>query len=143
MFIENDKGQGEYTFRKWNPSKERVMWGSDNNSSLEPTCPMFLVGWYLVEILFFRRDFNETIDHCAHGRKPVMDILIDYHLNYNTYVKTNIFRMITWVLNVGACFMLFYPIIFKLVWVPFVGQLIHDYFHWSAVIFGVYAATLL
>ena len=143
MFIENDKSQGEYTFRKWNPSKERVMWGSDNNSSVEPIMPMFLIGWYLVEIMFFRAVFNETVDHCGHGRKPVIDILRDYSNNYNISGCTNIFRVITWLLNVGACFMLFYPILFKLAWIPFVGQLIHDYFHLSALIFGLYCATML
>jgi len=71
MQIESDKGQSEFTFRKWNPSQERVMWGSDNDSSLEPVCPMTFLCCFLTEIICFRLIFKETIDHCGSGYKSV------------------------------------------------------------------------
>jgi len=69
MQIENDDGLVEFTFRKWNPDKERVMWGSDNANSLEPVCPAVFFFGFIAEISCFRLVFNETIDHCGFGEK--------------------------------------------------------------------------
>jgi len=75
MQIENDIGLSEFTFRKWNPDKERVMWGSDNGSSFDPVCPVVCCCGFFTEVLFFRLIFNETIDHCAYGEKTPKEIL--------------------------------------------------------------------
>lgn len=69
MQIENDAGRSEFVFRKWNPDKERVMWGSNNDSDRDPICPIPLLCCYLTEILCFRLVFNETVDHCGCGDK--------------------------------------------------------------------------
>ena len=141
MQIEDDIGNTEFTFRKWNPDKERVMWGSDNGSSLEPVCPVACCCGFLAEVLFFKRVFNETIDHCAYGEKTPGEILGEYRKTPNISGLSNFFRIVTWVLSVAAIFLIFSPITSTIVWIPFVGTLLQTTFTFTGLIFAIVLAS--
>lgn len=143
MQIESDDGLNEFTFRKWNPDKERVMWGSDNGNSLDPVCPVAFLFGYLAEISCFRLVFNETIDHCGSGEKSAQSILDDYGKSSDITGYTNMFRILTWLISVCGNFLIFSPITSSIVWIPFVGTLVKSTFMFAGLIFALALSTIL
>ena len=143
MQIESDKGQSEFTFRKWNPSQERVMWGSDNDSSLEPVCPMTFLCCFLTEIICFRLLFKETIDHCGSGYKSVQQIISEYHRSQNVLGQTNLLRLIVFLLTIGGCYLIVSPFYARILWIPEAGYLLEHQFMASAIIYAAHCATAL
>jgi len=143
MQIETDDGQTDFTFRKWNPDKERVMWGSDNGNTMEPTCPVFFCFGYLAEISCFRLVFNETIDHCGPGEKTAESIIRDVNKTTDISGYTNMFRMITWLISVCGNFLIFSPITSSIVWIPFVGTLLKSAFMFTGLLFAMVFSLFL
>ena len=143
MQIENERLQSEYTFRKWNPGHERVMWGSDNDSSLEPICPMTFLCCFVTEVICFKLIFKETIDHCAAGYKSVQQIIGEYHRSQSILGRTNAMRFVIFILVVGGCYLTIAPFAATLLWIPEVGYLLSNQFIMSALIFAVHCAAVL
>ena len=143
MQIESDQGLTEFTFRKWNPDMERVMWGSDNGNTLEPTCPIPFLFGYIAEITCFRLIFKETVDHCGPGEKSPWSIIDDYNKGSNITGFTNMFRILNWIISVAGNFMIFSPLTPAIVWIPFVGTLLKSTFMFTGVIFSMAISTIL
>lgn len=143
MQIESDQGLTEFTFRKWNPDKERVMWGSDNGNTMEPICHPFCCFGYLAEVSCFNQVFNETIDHCGPGEKSAESIISDINKASDVTGFTNMFRMITWFISVCGNFLIFSPLTSSIVWIPFVGTLIKSAFMFTGLLFAMVFSLFL
>ena len=59
--MENLQQEQKYTFRKWNPKKEKVAMGEDNSCDTTTTCPKGMICCNIVE-KGFKMAFPETID---------------------------------------------------------------------------------
>mmetsp|Transcript_11369 Transcript_11369/g.19165 ORF Transcript_11369/g.19165 Transcript_11369/m.19165 type:complete len:197 (+) Transcript_11369:784-1374(+) len=143
MEIEDDRGANHFTFRKWNPDKERVMWGSETAYQFEPVCPMVLISCYLTEILCFKLRFNDTIDHICQVYKEPTQILDEYRVSTNILAKTNVLRLVAWILNLIGCYLIFSPFTLELVWIPFIGSLLKATFFMTGLIFSTCFSILL
>lgn len=143
MQKENDLGQSQFTFRKWNPTQERVMWGSANDSSLDPVCPMTFLCCYLSEIMCFNVTFRETIDHCASGYKNVQQIIGEYNRKQNILFQTNAYRILIALLTIGGCYLVIAPFFTQILWIPEVGYLLKHQTSISAITFSIHCATIM
>ncbi len=99
MQRENEKGQREFTFRKWNPNKIDALWGSDTADNLMPSCPMFFIFWYLLEAYCFFREYNETVEYCIQGKMSFDEILDEYKERTNITIKTNVLRVVNYLIS--------------------------------------------
>ena len=59
--IENTNKDGAVTFRQWNPEKENVAWGEDNDGDTDATCPITCICCWAVEKIF-KSVFQEVVD---------------------------------------------------------------------------------
>ena len=59
--MENLQSSKKYTFRKWNPEKEMVALGEDNDSLVDHVIPKPFICCHFVQT-GFKEHFGETID---------------------------------------------------------------------------------
>lgn len=69
-------GEGEYTFRNWNPEKEDVAWGESTAQDVDIACPWYCLPCFITECCF-KVAFQETIDYVRGGLHK-MDQCFDY-----------------------------------------------------------------
>jgi hypothetical protein len=130
----NDKHhRGEYTFRKWNPNHEDALWESDNSAELGPCCPGFLFIWYFIEILFFKLNFNETIDHCVGGNQEAYEIINEYRYNNSIMCQTMMVRLLCYFLNLGGFYMLCAPLVKLMGVLPLAAFFLENAFYVAAL----------
>jgi len=119
------------------------MWGSNNDGDIEPVCPMAFFCCYLTEILCFRLQFHETVDHGSCGEKKAADVFAEYGKSSDVLGQTNLFRFLSWLVTLGGAFLVLSPLLHHLVWIPLVGTLLEERFYASGLILALIVATLL
>ena len=98
--------QEEYMLRKWNPLRIDASLGSDNSGSSEPMCPVFCLGWYILERLFFYSEFDGCIDYACNGKKSIEEILAEYRSNTNITGRVVFWRLFLFVIDVSAAYLI-------------------------------------
>lgn len=119
------------------------MWGSDNDSSLDPACPMAFLFCFLTEILCFRVLFKETVDHCGCGYKSVSQIISEYNKSQNIVGRTNLYRFFIYLLTIGGVYLVISPLTARLIWIPLVGYLLENAFLFCSLIVSIHLTTAL
>ena len=132
--------QGRFTFRQWNPDKEDVQWGDNNDSNTDASCPVTCFCCFIVEKCF-KVISMEVMNYCQSGQQSLaeaMDTLDD-----NNKSQTSCFRWVSWFMSVFGHYLLFSPIIALFAWIPLVGGLLSGVIAFAAGVFALIWATML
>ena len=112
------------------------MWGSDTADNMQPTCPIFFIFWYLIEAYCFYREFNETVEYCIQGKMSFEDILEEYKQRNNVTIKTNVLRVVNYLISLIGFYLVISSEIVKDN-IPIVLLISEIWQWWASVIFAI------
>lgn len=132
-------GEGEFTFRNWNPDKEDVPWGESTAQDVDVSCPGYCLPCFIVECLF-KAVFQETIDYVRGGLHK-MEACFDT-MEEENQSSTVFIRWLAWGMNVLGNILIWYPFIKLLSWIPLVGGLLAGILLFAVIVWSLVWGTL-
>ena len=119
--IKDDEGQ--FTFRKWNPSKLQVAYGISTDADSDGPCAS-LACCYLCKCVncCLNAMFEEVIDVCRDGKLAAEEYFKSQDEALDTAAK--VIRPLGIFLTMFGIYCLFAPIIQTLAWIPLIGGLL-------------------
>lgn len=133
--------EGVYTFRKWNPDKKNVPFGTSTDAEQDTVCsPMCCYICMCVNCLM-NSLFEEVVDHAKDGSTTSEDYFKGKESDLGSSAK--ILRVVGICLTILGHYLLFSPVIKTLNMIPFVGWLLSGVVAIAAIIFAVVVGLTL
>lgn len=136
--MQND--EGVYTFRQWNPDKENVPWGGNNDSNTDPGCPLQCICCFFIEKAFLTMSMA-VMNYCKPGHSTLEQAMDT--MDSDNAKSTSAIRWISWIMSVLGHILLFSPIITFLAWIPLVGGLLSGVFFVALLVFSCVWGSML